>query len=520
MDSQEERIIDALLDCLNGWLPLPSPEEDAYAPLRERARALVQAAAAARPSAPSTEPPPLPAASLLPSPQEEDFALREHVFSMVRANSGMVPSNPPSADGPAPDPAADAPATSAPLRPGQIPNAPLLPAPPPPMPLVVEIAHNARDGEPYRSPIMVHTADGCALAILACDIPPAAGVAFEDGCLVADDPHAGEYALRLTCALENQGSPPTLADACLVVNPNPRTLWQNLPSDRDAPGWKPDTDRLEIPGSGGRRLIAASRRGRSHAHKGGFRDDDFALHVGAAQGWNLMAVTDGAGSAARSRIGSRVAAQTAVAIAAQKLEAAPDAWPIAAIEANPSELAGGRAAAYATLGAAAFEALREIETKAREHGCDARDYATTLLLLAHRPIEGGELVASFWVGDGAIAAIDATDGVRLLGQPDSGEFAGQTRFLDRAVMADGAEIMRRIHVDAVAHFDALMLMTDGVSDPRFPSEAALREREPWERLWEELAPLIAQADAAERLVDWLDFWSPQYHDDRTLAVIR
>jgi hypothetical protein len=80
--------------------------------------------------------------------------------------------------------------------------------------------------------------------------------------------------------------------------------------------------------------------------------------------------------------------------------------------------------------------------------------------------------------------------------------------------------MRRIHVDAVAHFDALILMTDGVSDPRFPCEAALREREPWERLWEELAPLIAQADAAERLVDWLDFWSPQYHDDRTLAVIR
>lgn len=110
--------------------------------------------------------------------------------------------------------------------------------------------------------------------------------------------------------------------------------------------------------------------------------------------------------------------------------------------------------------------------------------------------------------------------MRILGHPDSGEFAGQTRFLDRDVMANGTAIMSRIHAAVVPHFDAIMVMTDGVSDPWFPSETALRQRDYWDRLWMEITPLLAPTSAPVELADWLDFWSGGHHDDRTLALIR
>ena len=407
------------------------------------------------------------------------------------------------------------------LHPGEIPAAPLPKVVPGPIRLLVDIESNAREGEPYRSAIVVRTADGVPALIVECDIPTGAGVHFEDGFLVGEAPGVGEHPVRLTCALEGLSPAAGLvAETVLVVNADPKTLWKTIESDRDAPGWKPDHASERVAGASGIRIIAASQRGRSHAHKGVFRDDDFAIRVTAPEGWNLIAVADGAGSAKRSRIGSRVAAETAVTVAASRVEAHAALWPITAIEANPQDLAGARTAAYHTLGAAAFEALKAIEGKATAQGFEARDYATTLLLAAHRRIAGGDLVATYWVGDGAIALFDAEQGVKILGKPDSGDYAGQTRFLDREVMAGGAEIMSRIHVAVVPRFDALFLMTDGVSDPWFPSDTVLMDAAEWRKLWTEIAPILDLADAPDKLTQWLDFWSSGNHDDRTIAVLR
>jgi len=407
------------------------------------------------------------------------------------------------------------------LRPGEIPPETLPPAASLPLRLVVKIERNAREGEPYRSAVAVYTAAGAPVSALDCEISAAAGISFEAGYLVGDEPRAGEYPIRLNCAIEGESTMTGLAaETVLVVNPNPRTLWKTIESDRDAPGWKSDHASERVAGAGGTQIVVASQRGRSHAHKGAFRDDDFAIRVTGPEGWNLVAVTDGAGSAERSRIGSRIAAHTAVAVAAAKLEAYASLWPIAALETNRQDVAGARTAAYHVLGAAAFDAVKAIEAKAAEQGFAARDYATTLLLAAHRRIASGELVATYWVGDGAIALFDTAQGVSILGTPDSGEYAGQTRFLARDVMSDGMEIMRRIQVSVVPRFDALLLMTDGVSDPWFPSDAALHDAAAWGRLWAEIAPLLDLPDAAQKLTSWLDFWSSGNHDDRTMAVIR
>ncbi len=495
MFDQEDYTANAILDYLRSQLPdtAPWPQDDAYVLLQSRARALVQAAT--------------PDFREIPPPGDVE----------VQAATPDLSEIPPLGDAEVDADLDIPPAPVAELRPGEVPNIPLPLAAVSRLRLVVDIERNAREGEPYRSSIAVRTSDGRPLDITGCAIPPGSGVSYLDGTLTAVEPRPGEYVVRLTCALNGESQD---AEALLIVNPDPRTLWKSLDSDRDAPGWKPDSVSERVYGAGGRQIHVASRRGRSHAHTGAFRDDDFALHVTGPEGWNVLAVADGAGSAKRSRIGSRVAAHTAVAVAAEKLQTQPYVWPVAANEANATDLTAMHKGAYNALGAAAFEALRQIEAKASDQGMEPRDYATTLLLVAHRSITGGELVLTFWVGDGAIAIFDTGAGVRILGHPDSGEFAGQTRFLDRDVMANGTAIMSRIHAAVVPHFDAIMVMTDGVSDPWFPSETALRQRDYWDRLWMEITPLLAPTSAPGELADWLDFWSGGHHDDRTLALIR
>jgi hypothetical protein len=70
---------------------------------------------------------------------------------------------------------------------------------------------------------------------------------------------------------------------------------------------------------------------------------------------------------------------------------------------------------------------------------------------------------------------------------------------------------------------ALFLMTDGVSDPRFETDARLARPADWHALWQELNATLQLDDAVagqeQKLLDWLDFWSPGNHDDRTIAMI-
>ena len=426
---------------------------------------------------------------------------------------------PPAGDDPVAVPTA---ADSAPLapdqRPGDIPATPLpRSAPVPPRPLA-EIESNARAGEPFRARLAVRTREGQALEVLGCEVPAAAGVTYEAGFLTGTPLTPGEYRLAVTCRESAApDAPPCQVATTLVVNADPRALWQDLPSDRDAPGWKADTDALCLPAAHGRQLLLASRRGRSHAHIGALRDDDYGCCVTAADGWTLIAVADGAGSASHSRIGSRIAVDTAVAVARERLLDDQSGARLQEFVSDDPTVA--RTAAYRTLGAAAFAAVKAIESKAQEQGNEPRDYATTLLLAAHTRTPQGELVAIYWVGDGAIALYSTERGVELLGMPEGGDYAGQTQFLERAVFADGEQIMQRLKVRVLPDFTALLLMTDGVSDPRFPSDAVLRQSAAWAELWAELEPLLADPDPAARTLEWLNFWSRGNHDDRTLAVL-
>ncbi len=317
----------------------------------------------------------------------------------------------------------------------------------------------------------------------------------------------------------------------LLVNPDPRSLWKDLPSNQNDPYYKPDAAQ-EFRRIDDVRLLAASVRGRSHAHEGIFRDDDFSLAEIAETGWFLLTVADGAGSAKYSRKGAQLACQTLTQTVRDL--ALTDAW--AAFDGVTTDVPGADAAAdkailldksahdqlYAVLGKGVFAAYKAIEAEAAAKGATIRDYATTLLTALARPQAGGWLIGAFMVGDGGIGIYWAGHAPELLGVPDGGEFAGQTRFLTMSDTFDAKTLFGRFRFVWVPNMTALVLMTDGVTDPKFQTDANLGRAEIWDNLWADLTQGVDFADdntAAARLQDWLTFWSPGNHDDRTIALL-
>jgi serine/threonine protein phosphatase PrpC len=308
------------------------------------------------------------------------------------------------------------------------------------------------------------------------------------------------------------------------VNADPRSLWKELEPDPSLGYRKEHTAVIRTAGNG-LEMIGASRRGRAHAHDGKFREDDAAVSV--VGDWMLAVVADGAGSARFSREGSRVACERAIASLTDSVPKLLDDDVLKAAEtADDSSTRQVRNALYQTLCGAAFDAYKALETLSASGQHALKDYATTLLLAICRPIASGIFVATFWIGDGAIALLtDSGREATLLGIPDAGEFSGQTRFLTmRDLISDPHEMLRRVEYRVAPDFCAVLLMTDGISDPKFGTDIMLQSRERWEQLWSELTTeaglTSGEPGAEQRLLEWMDFWSSGEHDDRTLVVIR
>jgi hypothetical protein len=71
----------------------------------------------------------------------------------------------------------------------------------------------------------------------------------------------------------------------------------------------------------------------------------------------------------------------------------------------------------------------------------------------------------------------------------------------------------------------LLLMTDGVSDPKFGTDNALRDPARWQSFWnDDLAAQLPLSGPSQelgaKLEDYLQFWTQGEHDDRTLALVR
>jgi len=370
------------------------------------------------------------------------------------------------------------------------------------------------------------SAVGKNVIIVAVTVPPELGLTYkaETSELTGVPLQAGEFKLNVHFQFDKyEQNNPTLNGECnLIVNPDPKTLWKDLPSNESEIYWKKDTDLATMSGKDGLEVIVASKRGRSHAHIGSCRDDDFCLMQDEDSGWKVITVADGAGGSKLSRKGSLIASKTATdsvlkALSSERGQNLDNAIvfretdPTSAQKMIQDEL-------YYLFGNAAKESVQAIDTEAKANGAVYKDYSTTLIVTIHKKVASGHFVAAYWVGDGGVGIYRKGQEVLVLGKADSGEFAGQTRFLDSAMLVP-QEITNRIGAKIIQDFTSIIAMTDGITDPWFETDANLEDLSKWDELWADLSSVFTTNPPAAGLLDWLDFWSQGNHDDRTIAVL-
>lgn len=336
----------------------------------------------------------------------------------------------------------------------------------------------------------------------------------------------GDFTFQLPMAHKDGGE---FVQVQLSVLPDPRSMWQHKESDRSQPFPKED-DHYQEQSCPPLLVVGGSKRGRSHAHTGAFRDDDFAFHY--VDGWYIAAVADGAGSATYSRKGSAVAVTTMIQSLPNLLQShlpteKLDDW-LARWDQQDAGVAGEvNQALEEALVVASSRAVAEIEQVARDKEVDPSSFSTTLVCTVLRRINDFWFIGSFSIGDGGAAVFTAKEdeqaNLKCLTLADSGEYAGQTRFLSRKELADTTKLAHRIVFQFCEDFTFLALMTDGITDPKFETDAKFEDPHAWTEFWSELTTEVNfdsdKETRQQQFMSWMDFWSPGNHDDRTLLLL-
>lgn len=328
---------------------------------------------------------------------------------------------------------------------------------------------------------------------------------------------------------EAEGAPLNEKKITIIINPDPKSLWKDIPSDADDIYAKADSV-VELTSLLDFNLISASKRGRSHANKGSFRDDDYAYAV-LENGWGVVAISDGAGSAKFSRKGSLLACNAVIDyftnhFMEEKLGLLNEAIAIYPTDANIKpkllDIAGEH------LSAAAKKAYTTIEDFANGVNASISDFHATLAFVLIKKFPQGYAFLSFAVGDCPMAVVDKSfEWVKPLNKLDVGEYGGGTRFITMAEVFSKDNFEERFNFEFVRNLPYLVLMSDGIYDPKFEVEANLLKPEKWKAFFEDLQgnnseninALSEGGDIKKNISDWMDFWSPGNHDDRTLIVL-
>ncbi len=385
---------------------------------------------------------------------------------------------------------------------------------------------NARVGQDYQARIQMQypVKEDVLICSESIKIPDDLGIVFDDEAqqLKGIPLQAGEFKLAFQYK-NNEGIQAwSSGEVTFIITADPRSLWQVNEPDIHAPYQKAHSDHQLIQ-TEYFNLAACSQRGRSHEHAGTFRDDDFLIARVAETDWSVLIVADGAGSASYSRQGSLLAVQSTAKTLTDYLEQHHShldrllqQWQVGSDDEMTKSVAQQIYKDFHdTFYKTAQAAIEAIEQEAELKQVEAKAYATTLLAAVVKQCEQKTFISTFWMGDGAIA-VYAKDKVRLMGKPDGGEFAGQTRFLDRSFAQQFAS---RVNIGYYDDCEAVILMTDGISDPRFETDAGLANHEKWQALWQEIEPQLQQPHPDQALLEWSKFFSAGHHDDRTLAIL-
>ncbi|TPN82145.1 PP2C family serine/threonine-protein phosphatase [Aquimarina algicola] len=361
----------------------------------------------------------------------------------------------------------------------------------------------------------------------------------------------GSFKIQILFKVEGEEDSSELHEKSInfVINPDPKSLWKNIPSDKEAIYWKED-NRSSAMDIGDKKIVVSSKRGRSHQNVGSFRDDDFAYKHFEKTGWTVVTVADGAGSASLSRKGSELACQELINYLEE--EVSDETWNQFDIEIkkfitskdeqaliNAKEL--GIQSLYQSvlhshkhikkIAEDTYDQYPEIFTNPRAKN-NFDYFHSTLICAVFKKIEEKYVIITFSVGDCPIGIVnkDKTK-AKLLNWLDVGEFGGGTRFVTQAEIFHSKERppATRFNLHIEEDFSYLFLMTDGIYDAKFEVEANLEKTEKWLTFLNDLdgnnedkikVDFSEEHEVVEeQLNNWMDFWSKGNHDDRTLAII-
>lgn len=319
----------------------------------------------------------------------------------------------------------------------------------------------------------------------------------------------------------------------LIINPDPKTLWKNIPADRNDPYWKED-DVTVFSRIGDRHILVSSKRGRAHANIGSFREDDFAFRD-LDNGWSIVVVADGAGSAKFSRKGSSIACNAVVdffleASSVDSMREFDELLQQHHSRKDDETQKNLNRFVYNNLGKAAFQVHKKLEEFAKSQSFQLKDLSTTLIFTLLKKYDAGYALLSFGVGDCPMAVLNKDiSAVLLLNWIDVGEFGGGTRFITMPEIFQSDKFSSRFGFKLVDDFSYLVLMSDGIYDPKFVVEANLPNVKKWQEFLQDLngknedgiKVQLSQdnKDIVTQFSQWMDFWSPGNHDDRTLAIV-
>jgi hypothetical protein len=293
--------------------------------------------------------------------------------------------------------------------------------------------------------------------------------------------------------------PPPAEERPAAVAPPTGAKWRVIePTDPSDPA--EHFAARQMAGAGGWQLIGASRRGKLHAHEGSYREDAFAL--GMHHGWHLIAVADGAGSCRLSRVGARVACESAIDGLKSGLNRF---W-------NGATDDLGAAMLRRVICAGIEEAHAAIYTEAGKRKIPVRELSSTLLLLAFGPVPSPQpWLAVGQIGDGLVLAVGPGDELHVLGAAEKGFYAGETVFLPSLAVSEWEAHTWALPAEPLPAM--VLVMTDGVADDLVP----LRQQAP--TLIGGLREVIARPQPDQDLLAILGYEKRDSADDRTLAVV-
>ena len=273
-----------------------------------------------------------------------------------------------------------------------------------------------------------------------------------------------------------------------IVNADPKDLWLNKPSPENS-RFPKEENLTYSSGFLDKKIVVASKRGRSHVHEGTFRDDDF-LVKSLSNDWAVVAVADGAGSAKFARAGSKFATEYIIQsfdneTFLQTLSSEVDSY-FDDQSADDIKLKN-KTFIINSLYKTVKQLNEALSDYATSEEINLKDLHSTLIFCLVKKFDFGYVILSFSVGDCPINVIgkDETD-VKLLNILDVGEFSGGTRFITMSEIFSRPDIADRFGINCFPDFSKLILMTDGIYDPKFVVESKLENLESWKNFLRDL----------------------------------